>query len=173
MKNKWFVWVIIVGVVAWLAISVIPRNSATNKINPGAQRNEIVEPQFKYQGDLWVLHPEQPDTLQTFKIEFADTESKIQYGMMYRKTVDPQTGMLFLFDDSDWRSFYMKNTYVPLDIIFIDANHKVVSIQKNAEPLNLKSLPSEGPAQYVFEILGGLSDQLGIDKGYRIFWQRN
>ena len=63
------------------------------------------------------------------------------------------------------RSFWMKNTYVSLDIIYIDDKLRVVSIQKNAEPLNTRSLASEGPAQYVLEVKGGLSDKLGLAAG--------
>lgn len=172
MKNNWIAWVLIGGVIAWLAISILPKNRASKQIKPEKQRTDFYEPKFKHEGNLWVLNPASNDTISKFKIEFADTQAKIQYGMMYRKSVDLESGMLFLMGDSDWRSFYMKNTYVRLDIIFVDADKKVVSIQKNAAPLNTKSLPSEGPAMYVFEIAGGLSDALGIDKGAQLGWER-
>ncbi len=65
----------------------------------------------------------------------------------------------------------MKNTYVSLDIIYVDDRLQIVSIQKNAEPLNTKSLPSDGPAMYVLEVKGGLSDKLGLEKGDMITWE--
>ena len=67
----------------------------------------------------------------------------------------------------------MKNTHIPLDIIYIDSNKKIVSIQKNAKILNENGLPSEGPAQYVLEVNAGLSDQWNVSKGDSIEWTLN
>ena len=105
-------------------------------------------------------------------IELAESVAEIQYGMMYRKSMDRNMGMLFIMGSEAPRSFYMKNTYVPLDIIFINDDMKIVSIQKNAKPLDETSLPSEGPASLVLEVKGGLSDELGLVKGQKIRWNR-
>ena len=78
--------------------------------------------------------------------------------------------MLFIFNDETQRAFYMKNTQFPLDIIFIGSDRKVVSIQKNAKPLDLTSLPSEGPAQFVLEVNAGLSDTWTLEKGDSVVW---
>jgi uncharacterized membrane protein (UPF0127 family) len=67
----------------------------------------------------------------------------------------------------------MKNTLIPLDIIYLDENKKVVSIQKNAKPMDESSLPSGAPAKYVLEINGGLSDQLNIIDGDSISFSKN
>ena len=91
-------------------------------------------------------------------IEIADDEYQTQTGLMYRKSMNTNEGMLFIFKDEAPRAFYMKNTQFALDIIFINSNKKVVSIQKNAQPLNLKPLASEGEAQYVLEVNAGLTD---------------
>jgi uncharacterized membrane protein (UPF0127 family) len=91
---------------------------------------------------------------------------------MYRKHLDQNKGMLFIFENTIMRSFYMKNTYISLDLIYIDAEHNIVSIVKNAEPLNEKSLPSEAPAKYVLEINGGLSDTLGLIPGDKISYNK-
>jgi uncharacterized membrane protein (UPF0127 family) len=126
------------------------------------------EPKFRKDGDLWVFSAASGDTLSHFEVEYANTAERIEYGMMYRKSMDETTGMLFFMGDMQMRSFWMKNTYVSLDIIFIDDQMKIVSIQKNAEPLNTRSLPSEGPAMYVLELKGGVCDALGIGKGDKI-----
>jgi uncharacterized protein len=126
------------------------------------------EPKFRKDGDLWIVSGQNGDTLASLSVEYANTSERIEYGMMYRKTMDPSTGMLFFMGDMQMRSFWMKNTYVSLDIIFIDDQMRIVSIQKNAKPLNTGSLPSEGPAMYVLEVKGGLCDELGISKGDRI-----
>lgn len=74
-------------------------------------------------------------------------------------------GMLFVFDDYTERYFYMKNTKIPLDIIFIDTGKKIVSFQKNAKPFDETSLPSKVPAKYVLEINAGLMDTWNLKIG--------
>ena len=106
------------------------------------------------------------------KIELADDTFEQQTGLMYRKHLDQNKGMLFIFEDTIMRSFYMKNTYISLDLIYIDAEHNIVSIVKSAEPLNEKSLPSEAPAKYVLEINGGLSDTWGLIPGDKISYSK-
>lgn len=86
-------------------------------------------------------------------------------GLMYRKQMDSNHGMLFVFPDEDLRSFWMRNTYLPLDIIFISATRKVVSVSENATPLTDTARPSEGPAKYVVEVNAGLAKTWGITKG--------
>lgn len=126
-----------------------------------------VKIEFKHEGNLQLI-----DSLgtvkQNLKIELADNDFERQTGLMYRKKLDTNKGMLFIFDDIRVRSFYMKNTYIPLDIIYIDSNNIILSIIKNAEPLNQKSLPSEGPVKYVLEINAGLSDLWDLQPGDKI-----
>lgn len=113
-----------------------------------------------------------PSTIVKLDIEIADDDYQIQTGLMYRKSMQNDRGMLFIFPDEQPRSFYMKNTEFPLDIIFINANNKVVSIQKNAKPLNESSLPSTGPAKYVLEVNSGLTDQWNLKAGDSIAFQK-
>ena len=79
--------------------------------------------------------------------------------------MEVKQGMLFIFDDIIPRYFYMKNTYIPLDIIFINENKTIVSFQKNTKPLDEKSLPSNVPAKYVLEVNAGKVDEWGISEG--------
>lgn len=98
-------------------------------------------------------------------IEIADNEYETQTGLMYRKTMQDDRGMLFIFPSSEQRFFYMKNTEFSIDIIYLGEDNKIVSIQKNAEPFNENSLPSDGPAKYVLEVNAGLSDKWGLEAG--------
>ena len=141
-------------------------NSNQNRIHP--TKKNAYEPKFTKNGELWFISASTNDTIKKMDVEYANTPSKIEYGMMYRKSMTENMSMLFFMEDMRPRSFWMKNTYVSLDIIFIDDEMKIVSIQKNAEPLNTRSLPSEGPAMYVLEVKGGLSDKLGLKTGDRI-----
>ena len=98
-------------------------------------------------------------------IEIADTEYDIQTGLMYRNSMASNQGMLFVFDDETERYFYMKNTKIPLDLIYINGAKSIVSFQKNAKPFDESSLPSNAPAKYVLEVNAGLVDKWGIAIG--------
>lgn len=126
-----------------------------------------VKIEFKHEGNLQIT-----DTSGIVKkelqIEIADNTYEHQTGLMYRKKMKKNNGMLFVFDAALMRSFYMKNTYIPLDLIYIDTDNTIINIIKNAAPLNEQSLPSEAPAKYVLEINGGLSDAWNIQPGDKI-----
>lgn len=135
-------------------------------------RKERPEPIFREDGLLWITNNDRQDTLMELRIEIVEKDKDIQYGMMHRKSMDPKTGMLFIMKQERPQSFYMKNTYIPLDIIYINSNKEIVSIVENAEPLNEKSLPSGAPAIYILEVIGGFCAQHGIGRGMTIDFQR-
>lgn len=110
---------------------------------------------FTHEGDLSVFL-NSSDTVKTkFNIEFAETDYETQTGLMYRKGMDNNQGMLFIFPDERMHSFYMKNTEFPLDIIYIKEDLKIASFQENAQPLNESGLSSLIPIKYVLEVNGG------------------
>jgi len=104
----------------------------------------------------------------SFVVELAKTREQQKIGMMYRMRTEPMTGMLFLFDDVKERSFWMKNTFIPLDIIFIQKDGIIAHIHENAEPHNLKGVKSGKPVAAVLEIAGGEASKLGINVGDRV-----
>lgn len=130
--------------------------------------NTTRDVKFTIEGQLSVYKDSSATPYSQFEIEIADNEYEIQTGMMYRKSLPPHRGMLFVFPDEQMRYFYMKNTEISLDIIYLDKDQRIVSFQKNAMPLDETSLPSEAPAQYVFEIAAGRADELGMEVGDRI-----
>lgn len=103
-----------------------------------------------------------------FQVEIADDEQERETGLMNRDSLPVGQGMLFLFPDARERAFWMKNTHIPLDIIYISKSGEVISIQKNTMPMNETPLHSFGPAAAVLEINGGQADALGIKPGDRI-----
>ena len=125
---------------------------------------------FKKEGELLLKKSANDSIVAKLNIEIADDEYQTQTGLMYRKSMKNDQAMLFIFDEEAPRAFYMKNTQFALDIIFINSDRKVVSIQKNAKPFDLISLPSEGPAQYVLEVNAGLSDSWTLESGDRVEW---
>lgn len=121
--------------------------------------------EFKKEGTLKIKKADSDSIVKTLDIEIAESDYEIQTGLMYRTQLGAHQGMLFIFPDEQMRSFYMKNTKIPLDIIYINADKTIVSVQKNAQPFNEASLPSEAPAKYVLEIYGGLFDDWQLDVG--------
>ena len=101
------------------------------------------------------------------KVETADNESSRQLGLMYRKEMPEREGMLFVFPTEEPKSFWMKNTFLELDMLFFDANKKLVSIVKRATPLTETRRESKIPAKYCLELLGGSADKWGIEPGFR------
>lgn len=127
---------------------------------------------FTHEGDLSVFL-NSSDTVKTkFNIEFAETDYETQTGLMYRKGMENNQGMLFIFPDERMHSFYMKNTEFSLDIIYIKEDLKIASFQENAQPLNETGLSSQVPIKYVLEINGGLAQELGLSIGDSISFSR-
>ncbi len=124
----------------------------------------VVEPQFKKEGTLSFLNPE-GDTIKTIDIEIADNWEDRAQGLMYRSSMSYAQGMLFTFEEEEEQSFWMKNTKISLDIIYIDQEKKIVSIYKHTRPYSTSSLPSFKPAMYVVETLAGFTDKFGVKEG--------
>lgn len=100
-----------------------------------------------------------------FDVEIADTDRKRQLGLMYRKNLNPDAGMLFIFKTDARHAFWMKNTSIPLDILFIDNNGKVVDTKENMAPLSTKIHKPAFPCRYALEMMAGNIQNLGIRIG--------
>ena len=106
----------------------------------------------------------------SFVVELAETDDTRAMGLMYREHMDDNAGMLFIFPDTKIRAFWMKNTLIPLDILYFDQNKRLVSISEHTPPCRntntrCPSYPSAKPAKYVLEINAGLSKQYGFESG--------
>ncbi|APO53524.1 DUF192 domain-containing protein [Bradyrhizobium diazoefficiens] len=106
--------------------------------------------------------------VQVFSVEMATTEEEKQTGLMYRKELADGKGMLFDFNPEQEVSMWMKNTYVPLDMIFIRADGRILRIAENTEPLSTKIISSKGPARAVLEVVAGTAQKYGIRPGDRV-----
>lgn len=143
-----------------------------NKNTASDNKNKTEEPvsYFVKEGELTFIKSDS-STLK-INIEVAESEDEQVKGLMYRNTMKDTEGMLFVYFDEAPRSFWMKNTYISLDIIFTDANGKIISIAKNVEPLSKKSIKSEGNAQYVLEVNAGFCIKNNIKTGDKIEFVR-
>jgi uncharacterized membrane protein (UPF0127 family) len=103
-----------------------------------------------------------------FNVEIAADDASRELGLMCRKTMAPSHGMLFEFALPEQQIFWMKNTYLPLDIIYIGHDGRIVSIAADAKPFDETPLPSRGAADGVLEIKGGLAAKLGIRPGDQV-----
>jgi uncharacterized membrane protein (UPF0127 family) len=101
------------------------------------------------------------------QVELADTEAKRERGLMFRKELPEGRGMLFLFDEEGEHSFWMKDTLIPLDLIFVDSSGRVTGIVARARPLTLEPR-SGGPSRMVLEVPGGWAEAHGVRAGDRM-----
>lgn len=122
------------------------------------------EPQFVNEGSLEFIS--QDGTVTTkINIEVAETTEEKNQGLMHRRSMADSLGMLFIYSQPQPQSFWMKNCHFSQDIIFVDQNLRIVTIQKNTVPFSEKSLPSSQDAQYIVEVVGGFCDRNGIVEG--------
>jgi uncharacterized membrane protein (UPF0127 family) len=105
--------------------------------------------------------------------EIAETEETRHLGLMYREGMKEDQGMLFIFPREEPQGFYMRNTILSLDIIFVNSKKQIVKIHKRTEPFSENTLPSVKPAVYVVEVNAGYADKFGIKEGNYIDWRRN
>lgn len=131
-----------------------------------AQMREIP---FEPKGVLEFVNPNGA-VIRQIAIEVADTDSSRMRGLMDRRSLSTRQGMLFIFPDETDRSFWMQNTPLPLDIIFVAADSQIVNIAKHTTPLSPEQVTSTGPAKYVVEVRAGFTDRYAITDSARVRW---
>ena len=105
-----------------------------------------------------------------FVVEVARTPQEQAQGLMHRQSLAPDRGMIFPYDPPRATAFWMKNTLIPLDMVFIGADRRIVRIAENTVPLSLDPVPSIEPVSAVLELAGGRSAELGLKTGDRVQW---
>ena len=113
-----------------------------------------------------VIHSANGD--HAFSVEVVDTPEGRAKGLMFRQSLDPNAGMLFDFKETRDVSFWMQNTFIPLDMLFITREGLIANIHVNARPHDTTGIASDGPVQFVLEIPGGRSVELGIKPGDQV-----
>lgn len=103
-----------------------------------------------------------------FAVEIADTDATREKGLMFRKSLPEGQGMLFDFHEEQPVGFWMQNTYIPLDMIFIRGDGSILRIAENTEPLSTRIIPSGGPVRAVLELIGGSARKFGIAPGDKV-----
>lgn len=172
-KNKPLVLLVSILFLIVLFTALFFIGTGGNKKVPAAPETkaQYVPPKFKSQGKLTFLNADDSKKL-ILDMEIADNPDERQTGMMRREEMTEEQCMLFIFNDEQVRSFWMSNTKLPLDIIFVNRNQEIVSIEKNAYPYDESHYWSEKPARYVVEVIGGFCDKHDINPGDKITWVR-
>lgn len=140
---------------------------------PSMAQQPIVAPATKVMASEPFIHDQlgiqkQDGEELLFNVELALTPAQQAKGMMYRTYMESDSGMLFVFKDVAKRSFWMKNTLIPLDMIFIARDGEIHHIHHNAKPQDLTKITSEAESYAVLEIKGGMADKFGIKEGDKI-----
>lgn len=162
-KRPLWVTVVVIFLAAAVLVSLIW------KAIPTTTQNEAdLALAFKKEGSLTFLRDTLQQTIVEIDIEVAATDAEQQRGLMYRRSMEENQGMLFIFPASERRSFWMLNTYLSLDILFVDADFTIVDIKTNTTPLSQAQLTSKANAQYVVEVLAGFVGKHNIQIGDKI-----
>lgn len=156
-------------IVTLLAIAAVGIYLITNKGESSQSFSiEDTAPKFTKEGELLFTSKTESDTLAIIDIEIADNEQKTAQGLMHRSSMPEKAGMLFLMPREEIQGFWMRNTYIPLDMIFVNSNKEIVTIHHNTTPMNENSYLSTVPALYVVEVNGGFCNKNNIKEGDQI-----
>ncbi len=150
--------VFVLGGLAYVLYPYLNRETPSTISSPSEMATTFVK-----EGEVLFLRGDQK--ISKVDVEIAENVDERARGLMYRAYMPDSVGMLFIFQEIEMQSFWMHNTHIALDIIYVGPDKKIVSIQKNAQPFSDKSLPSEGLVQYVVEVNAGYVDRLGISAG--------
>jgi uncharacterized membrane protein (UPF0127 family) len=125
-------------------------------------------PDFAKAAELQTLEIASKTGVHAFQVEMAVTPEEKEHGLMFRRELPEGQGMLFDFQFDQNVAFWMKNTYIPLDMLFIRADGRILRIAENTEPMSERNIPSGGPVRAVLEVIGGTAKKLGIAAGDRV-----
>lgn len=162
--------VVILTLIIIISSLVLFVNPVKKKIRkPVTNMNEKplanLKPVFRKDGELRFIDSQTNKVITTLNIEVADSDSEREQGLMYRETMAENEGMLFMMGAEEMQSFWMKNTVISLDILYVSSDRRIVSIHKNTKPFSLDQILSGKPAMYIVEVNAGYTDKNDIEVG--------
>lgn len=160
--KKYYMIVAVAAIVFSLSLLYIisKKDDSSNII-----QEENLDIKFNKQGSLDFMSANGSSLLTTIDIEVADNTQLRARGLMYRKSIPNNAGMLFTFDFEDYQGFWMKNTYIALDILFVNSNKEIVTLHANTIPMSKNNYESTEPAMYVVEVNAGYCMENNIKVG--------
>ncbi|HRE40314.1 MAG TPA: DUF192 domain-containing protein [Ignavibacteria bacterium] len=176
-----FITIILIAIIAVLYFTLFDKEDKpvirTNNQQQQQQQQQSQNPLdngpmtdtvFQKEGEIKFIKTGTNKILYKVDAEVSDDNIERAQGLMFRSTMKDTEGMIFLFPNEEIQSFWMRNTKIPLDIIYVDKNFNIVKIYQNTTPFSTVSLPSVKPAKYVVEINAGLSEKYKISAGDKI-----
>lgn len=165
LKNRFFyffpVIVLILAVTGWF-MSRPAKQDTTGELKVVKKR---AEPEFQHEGMLFFINGLSGDTLSRLKIEIVDNWQDINLGLMFRSKLEQDQGMFFIFENEEEQVFWMKDTGISLDVIFADADLRIVHMARHTVPYSKEPIMSIVPAKYVIEVNAGYCDNHQIENG--------
>lgn len=172
--TKYVVYVVVLAIAVVLTITLV-RDGDEKKAAPDSSvqqpDNMMLRLEFQREAILSFFDPE-GRIVATIDAEIAENNDERNRGLMYRDQMELNQGMLFIFPYEAMQAFWMKNTILSLDMLFVNSKREIVTIHKNTTPYAETSYPSSAAAQYVVEVNAGFVDRYGIREGFRINWIR-
>ena len=156
--------------VIWL-VPIVIAVSVIFALQPDKRENDKQEDSYQYKTTNLSIRKSMSENTVSFNVDIADTPELTSYGLMNREYMPEDNGMLFVFPYPDKRSFWMKNTIISLDIIFISGDGKIVQISENTTPFSTESIVCLKPAQYVLEVNAGIAEKFNIEIGDEVIWE--
>ncbi len=158
---------------SWLglisAIPLIYLSVATKELPEFFEKNPSENTDAWFSQDAEIIFLDEKNEKNTeIQVEIADTPEKRAEGLMFIDSMEENHGMLFVFEEVNEISFWMKNTLIPLDIIFVNENLEIIHIHENATPESEKLIYSQKPIKYVIEVNGGFTNSRDIKIGHKI-----
>lgn len=129
------------------------------------------EPSFENEGTLTFYGPA-GDSLKTIDVDIAETDAERQRGLMRQRSLGYDRGMFFIFDSVDKGGMWMKNTPLPLDIIFVSPDSQIINIVRRTTPFSEETIEPKAPRKYVVEVRAGFADRYGVTDSARVRWKR-
>ncbi len=160
MNRKYLLVAIVILVFVIVALIIVFYKSSESdktKLTP--------KEKYKLEARVNFISSNGKDTLSVLWVEVADTPYEHSKGLMYRFNMPDTVGMLFIYPDSQERSYWMQNTRMSLDIIYIDNKMRIISVYEFTIPFSEDGLPSNGPSKYVIETNAGYIEENGIEPG--------
>lgn len=155
----------------FVTIVITAATSCNDNEEPVKTTTKTTQPKFVKEGELGFLQADGRPIVK-INIEIAETDAEQQQGLMNRPFMSNDQGMLFIFNRDEPRSFWMRNTIIPLDIIYVNSSMEIIHIAENTEPYSDRPVPSGKPARYVVEVNAGFCAQYGITDGCKIQYSR-
>lgn len=112
------------------------------------------------------------DTLKTIDVEIADTDAERERGLMRQRSLGYGRGMLFIFEETNQNGMWMKNTPLPLDIVFVAPDSQVINIARRTTPFSQETIEPEAPKKFVVEVRAGFANRFGLTDSTRVKWTR-